>query len=223
MENGISTSLGDDQIGPLHDDNGDEKGRVTGPLQHLAPLISLRGKTREKQEINKFFLKGRGGGRKNRLKNESYPFLAVSVLQIVDRLRLPAITDAHESTRPESVLSHDHKVGEEAGGRLNHTDLTVGQSNQTLIHQSVHFGVARATLHDVAFGLLVRQRNSRHLEDEKNTDKNFDRKNVQRGMKRTMSVPRSIQRIVTVPRASGMLSRMKKRKGVISGMLDVRV
>lgn len=39
----------------------------------------------------------------------------------------------------------------------------------------------------------------------------------------TMSVPRSMQRIVMVPRGRGMLTKMKKRKGVISGMLLVRV
>lgn len=38
-----------------------------------------------------------------------------------------------------------------------------------------------------------------------------------------MSVPRSMQRIVMVPRGSGMLTKMKNRKGVISGMLLVSV
>ena len=39
----------------------------------------------------------------------------------------------------------------------------------------------------------------------------------------TMSVPRSMQRMVMVPRGSGMLAMMNSRKGVISGMLLVRV
>lgn len=38
-----------------------------------------------------------------------------------------------------------------------------------------------------------------------------------------MSVPRSMQRMVMVPRGSGMLAMMNSRKGVISGMLLVRV
>lgn len=38
-----------------------------------------------------------------------------------------------------------------------------------------------------------------------------------------MSVPRSIHRMVTVPRGRGMLAMMKNKKGVISGMLLVRV
>ena len=39
----------------------------------------------------------------------------------------------------------------------------------------------------------------------------------------TMSVPKSMQRMVMVPRGRGMLTMMKNRKGVISGMLLVRV
>lgn len=39
----------------------------------------------------------------------------------------------------------------------------------------------------------------------------------------TMSVPRSMQRMVMVPRGRGMLTKMKNRKGVISGMLLVSV
>ena len=39
----------------------------------------------------------------------------------------------------------------------------------------------------------------------------------------TMSVPRSMQRMVMVPRGSGMLAMMNSKKGVISGMLLVRV
>ena len=39
----------------------------------------------------------------------------------------------------------------------------------------------------------------------------------------TRSVPRSMQRMVMVPRGRGMSARMKRRKGEISGMLDVRV
>jgi len=39
----------------------------------------------------------------------------------------------------------------------------------------------------------------------------------------TMSVPKSMQRIVTVPRGRGMSHIMKRRKGEISGMFEVRV
>lgn len=39
----------------------------------------------------------------------------------------------------------------------------------------------------------------------------------------TMSVPKSMQRMVTVPSGSGMLAIINIRKGVISGMLLVRV
>ena len=39
----------------------------------------------------------------------------------------------------------------------------------------------------------------------------------------TMSVPKSIHRMVMVPSGRGMSSRMKNRKGEISGMFEVRV
>jgi hypothetical protein len=38
-----------------------------------------------------------------------------------------------------------------------------------------------------------------------------------------MSVPKSMQRIVTVPSGRGMSHMMNKRKGDISGILDVSV
>lgn len=38
-----------------------------------------------------------------------------------------------------------------------------------------------------------------------------------------MSVPKSIHRMVMVPRGRGMFTMMNIRKGVISGMLLVRV
>lgn len=41
--------------------------------------------------------------------------------------------------------------------------------------------------------------------------------------KLTISVPKSIQRMVIVPRGSGILAMMNSKKGVISGMLLVRV
>lgn len=39
----------------------------------------------------------------------------------------------------------------------------------------------------------------------------------------TMSVPRSIHKMVMVPKGRGMLTMMNRRKGVISGMLLVKV
>ena len=42
-------------------------------------------------------------------------------------------------------------------------------------------------------------------------------------LQHTRSVPRSMQRIVIVPRGRGMLATMKRRKGVNSGIFDVRV
>jgi len=42
-------------------------------------------------------------------------------------------------------------------------------------------------------------------------------------VKLTMSVPKSIHKMVTVPRGSGTLAKMNKRKGEISGILEVKV
>lgn len=39
----------------------------------------------------------------------------------------------------------------------------------------------------------------------------------------TMSVPKSIHKMVIVPRGRGILTMMKNRNGVISGMLLVKV
>lgn len=72
---------------------------------------------------------------------ETYPFLSVRIGQIVDGLRVPHLADAEQLQRQESVLSHDHKVHEESGGRLDHADLTVGHRNQSA--RLSGFGVLR--------------------------------------------------------------------------------
>lgn len=41
LEQGIATSLTNDQIGPLYDDNGNKEGSVTCILKSLTLLISL--------------------------------------------------------------------------------------------------------------------------------------------------------------------------------------
>ena len=43
VDDGVAPGLTDDQIGPLHDDNGHEEGRVTSVLQHLALGVRLHG------------------------------------------------------------------------------------------------------------------------------------------------------------------------------------
>lgn len=41
LEDGVTTRLADDQIGPLHNHNRDEEGRVAGVLQGLAVAVGL--------------------------------------------------------------------------------------------------------------------------------------------------------------------------------------
>lgn len=46
MENGVATSLANDQIGPLNDHNRDEERSVAGVLELLAVEIGLKGEVR---------------------------------------------------------------------------------------------------------------------------------------------------------------------------------
>lgn len=44
----ITTSLANNQIGPLHDDDRHEKGRVAGVFQLLAGIVGLQSKQKQK-------------------------------------------------------------------------------------------------------------------------------------------------------------------------------
>ena len=50
---------------------------------------------------------------------------------------------------------------------LNHADLTVGDTNQTLVDETIVVGVTWLALHDVTLGLLVSQRDGGHLSQTK--------------------------------------------------------
>ncbi len=56
--------------------------------------------------------------------------MSVRVLQVVDALRVPLLTDAEQPAGPEAVLRHDDEVDEEAARRLDHPDLSVRHSDQ---------------------------------------------------------------------------------------------
>lgn len=85
--------------------------------------------------------------------SKSYPFLSGGILEIVHTLRVPLFTQSKERPAHETVLGHDDEVGEETGGSLDHTDLTVRDGDETLVDQLVHLRVTRLALHDVGFGL----------------------------------------------------------------------
>ena len=57
---------------------------------------------------------------------------------------------------------------------LNHADLTVGDTNQTLVDETIVVGVTWLALHDVTLGLLVSQRDSGYLSQTKIQSFNFD-------------------------------------------------
>lgn len=48
------------------------------------------------------------------------PLLAVAVLQIIVGAVVPIQPYAHQHGGQETILSHDHKVGEETSQSLNH-------------------------------------------------------------------------------------------------------
>ena len=60
----------------------------------------------------------------------AYPLLPIRVLKVVNSLRVPLFTNAKKLERPETVLRHDHQVSKEAGACLNHSNLSVCNSNQ---------------------------------------------------------------------------------------------
>lgn len=111
MQDRVTASLADNQIGPLHDDDGDKEGGMAGVLQRLPVLVGLQ------QPHSVRLVRD--------LPAQTYPFLSVGISDVVDGLRVPLFTDSKQLQRQESVLSHDHEVDEEAGSRLNHADLPV--------------------------------------------------------------------------------------------------
>lgn len=60
----------------------------------------------------------------------THPFLAIVILQIIDSLGVPLLTDAKEDGRQEPVLSHDDKVYKESSQSLDHTNLTIGHGDE---------------------------------------------------------------------------------------------
>ena len=51
----------------------------------------------------------------------THPLLPIAVLHVVDPTVIPGHSDAQQVIREEAVLSHDHKVSEEAPQGLDHT------------------------------------------------------------------------------------------------------
>lgn len=106
------------------------------------------------------------------------------------------------------------------------TDLPVSHADKPLVHQLVSAWVSGLPLHDVTLSSLICQGDGRNL--SRNDQVSWSGRTPATypgpdwpGL--TMSVPRSMQRMVMVPRGRGMLAMMNSRKGVISGMLLVRV
>lgn len=123
VEDGITASLTNDDISPLHDDNWYEESGVACELQCLTVSVGLKWELRKKYEIFcKIF---------DPEKSIAYPFLSIRVSQIVDGLRVPMFTDTEQFSGQESIFSHDDEVDEETSSCLNHTDLTICHRNKS--------------------------------------------------------------------------------------------
>lgn len=123
VEDGITASLTDDDISPLHDDNWYEESGVACELQCFAVSVGLKWEGEKHMRFSATLM--------NWKKLISYPFLSIRVSQIVDGLRVPVFTDTEQCAGQESILSHDDEVDEETSSCLNHTDLTICHRNKS--------------------------------------------------------------------------------------------
>jgi len=129
LEDGESTSLTNEKIGPLDNDDTGEEGGVAREFDNLSLAIG--------------------------------PFLSVAVFERVVTPVVPFLSDLVESAGQESVLHQDDEVDDKSGESLQHTNLTVGHGDKTLVDKTVALGVSRRSLHDVALGLFVGKRDGR--------------------------------------------------------------
>lgn len=129
LEDRQLSGLGNDDISPLDDNDGDEEGCVAGQLKIFALDVG--------------------------------PLLSIGILDCIVFVIVPISTETNQVSWKESILSHDDKVGEESSRSLDHTNHTIGQGDQTLVHQFVRLWVTGHTLHDVRFSLLISEGNGR--------------------------------------------------------------
>lgn len=115
--------------------------------------------------LRDLYVYGRGNGISLRsLTNalSTYPFLTIGIGEVVNTLRVPFLSQAKQKVGPETTLCHDDKVSEETSGRLDHTNLTIGHGDESLVDQFVLPRVSWLSLHDVTLGLFVSQRDGGH-------------------------------------------------------------
>ena len=130
VDDRVAAGLANDQIGPLHDDDRHEEGRVARVLELLASVVGLPQTKSDIIIIIKSATESVVPAGKRNQRTRAYPFLSVRVNEVVDGPRVPLLADAEESARTESVLGHDDEVDEEAGRRLHHADLAVRHRDQ---------------------------------------------------------------------------------------------
>ncbi len=104
---------------------------------HLLPLLKQRQLPRLAHQHRRPLCEDYGGeeggvgGVLQRLSLTEGPLLLVGIFQRIDRLRVPAPPNGKQPVREEPIFAHQYKVGEEAGGRLDHAQLAVGEGDES--------------------------------------------------------------------------------------------
>ena len=117
MEERVPPGFADDQISPLDDHDAHKEAGVAGELDDLPLLVCLQVEQVRTTHSPTQPLPHTGGGGDA---TPTHPLLPIGVLQVVDVSMVPANANAQQRRWQEAVLSHDHKVGEEASQSLDH-------------------------------------------------------------------------------------------------------
>lgn len=110
----VTTSLGNDQIGPLDNNNGDEIGGLTSVFKDFAVLIGLKIivlKFLFLQFIAKLglILKLHYLTQKS-IQLKTHPFLSIRIQKIIDSKTVPFGTQLPQTGWHETVVGHDPEV-----------------------------------------------------------------------------------------------------------------
>lgn len=92
----------------------------------------------------------------------NYPFLTIAVFYHSIHV-IPISPQPKESQWHESILSHDHKVGEETGQHLDHSYLSISDADEAFINQSVVLWISGLSHHDLTLSLFISKGNSWNL------------------------------------------------------------
>ena len=127
LEDRIPPGLADDQVGPLHHHDADKEGCVAGELHDLPLFVGLKCIRQTDKPACPEAVWPHPLGLEElrpalvRRAALTHPLLPVAIFHVVDPAVIPVYSDAQQVSREEAVLSHNHKVSEEAPQGLDHT------------------------------------------------------------------------------------------------------